>query len=236
MSSAEEKVKEAMRLLAEAVRLDLVVSGAAWPRPTRRASRGVAAAVIACSPLRTLKREQENQGVAGATREYKERPGPKVCRAGWGRAAEYKRPAVWMEVRVLQEVVGMSGTRSLGEDRGKEVPKGRNGVEAPRCMFEDMQLDYVEDSPEEGEIVEGESDKEERQGQEERGVQLMLFVVVSCRARQGNSSQPQRGWPHGHWQGGKIWDGHRPPHQGPFVEIRYEAILVGDYGLCSEDA
>ncbi|KAJ1084005.1 hypothetical protein NDU88_004160 [Pleurodeles waltl] len=72
MLLAEEKVKEAMRLLAEADRLDLVVSGGVQPHSMRRASSGVATAVIACSLLCTHKGEQERQ--AGTT-------GP------WGRGA-----------------------------------------------------------------------------------------------------------------------------------------------------
>ncbi|KAJ1193932.1 hypothetical protein NDU88_003227 [Pleurodeles waltl] len=61
----------------------------------------------------------------------------------------------------------MSGTRSLGKEKGKEVPNSGYGgrEEAQASGIEDMELDYTEDNPEEGEIVEEESDKEEGQGE-----------------------------------------------------------------------
>ncbi|KAJ1123423.1 hypothetical protein NDU88_001892 [Pleurodeles waltl] len=53
--AAEVKVQQALRLLEEAGRLDLVRPGAAaaaWP--ARKAASGVAAAVMACSPPRRI--------------------------------------------------------------------------------------------------------------------------------------------------------------------------------------
>ncbi|KAJ1123537.1 hypothetical protein NDU88_002006 [Pleurodeles waltl] len=50
---ADARVQEAFRLLREAGRLDLIQSGVGGPsRPARRASSGVAAAVLACSESR----------------------------------------------------------------------------------------------------------------------------------------------------------------------------------------
>ncbi|KAJ1197247.1 hypothetical protein NDU88_001109 [Pleurodeles waltl] len=47
---AESKLQEALRLLREAGRLDILKEGVEGPsRPPQRASGGVAAAVIACS-------------------------------------------------------------------------------------------------------------------------------------------------------------------------------------------
>ncbi|KAJ1218447.1 hypothetical protein NDU88_006027 [Pleurodeles waltl] len=51
-------------------------------------------------------------------------------------------------------VAGPSGTGVMGQDKGKEVPRGGYGSEAQWCGFEDMDLDYIEDSTEEEEIVE----------------------------------------------------------------------------------
>ncbi|KAJ1172367.1 hypothetical protein NDU88_004214 [Pleurodeles waltl] len=51
---AEEKVRQALALLEQAGRMDLVQPEAFGPgQPVRRASTGVAAAVLACSPPRT---------------------------------------------------------------------------------------------------------------------------------------------------------------------------------------
>ncbi|KAJ1090727.1 hypothetical protein NDU88_003856 [Pleurodeles waltl] len=51
--AAEGKVQQALRLLEEAGRLDLVRPGAAAAaRPVRKAASGVATAVMACSPPR----------------------------------------------------------------------------------------------------------------------------------------------------------------------------------------
>ncbi|KAJ1139279.1 hypothetical protein NDU88_005654 [Pleurodeles waltl] len=73
----------------------------------------------------------------------------------------------WVEEKPAREVLGTSGTRAVGQDKGKEVPRDGYGAEAQGCGFEGMDLDYIEDSPEEGEIVEGESDKKEGQGEVE---------------------------------------------------------------------
>ncbi|KAJ1130176.1 hypothetical protein NDU88_008532 [Pleurodeles waltl] len=55
---ADARVQEAFRLLREAGRLDLIQSGVGGPsRPTRRASSGVAAAVLACSESRGAARK-----------------------------------------------------------------------------------------------------------------------------------------------------------------------------------
>ncbi|KAJ1165258.1 hypothetical protein NDU88_005686 [Pleurodeles waltl] len=56
---ADGKVQEAMRLLREAGRLNLIQGGVGGPsRPSRRASSGVAAAVLACSTSRGGARKQ----------------------------------------------------------------------------------------------------------------------------------------------------------------------------------
>ncbi|KAJ1157478.1 hypothetical protein NDU88_010190 [Pleurodeles waltl] len=53
--AAEAKVQQALLLLEEAGRLDLVRPGAALAtRPMRKAASGVAVAVMACSPLRRV--------------------------------------------------------------------------------------------------------------------------------------------------------------------------------------
>ncbi|KAJ1207522.1 hypothetical protein NDU88_002913 [Pleurodeles waltl] len=75
--AAEAKVQQALRLLEEVGRLDLVrLEAAPAARPARRAVSGVAADVLACSPLRrvtAVKKEgdeagQQDLGRAGAVR------------------------------------------------------------------------------------------------------------------------------------------------------------------------
>ncbi|KAJ1123995.1 hypothetical protein NDU88_002459 [Pleurodeles waltl] len=66
---------------------------------------------------------------------------------------EHCSVTLWVEGKALREVVAQSRTRCLGQDKGKEVPKGGYGAEAQGCRYEDMDLVYMEDSPEEGEIV-----------------------------------------------------------------------------------
>ncbi|KAJ1124624.1 hypothetical protein NDU88_003073 [Pleurodeles waltl] len=97
MSSTDEKVKEAMRLLAESGRLDLIVGEAALPCPTRCVSSGVAAVVIACSPPHAHKGGQLKQvkgqgsprvyGPAGteSTTDERNSEGPRVhgCMVDW---------------------------------------------------------------------------------------------------------------------------------------------------------
>ncbi|KAJ1164252.1 hypothetical protein NDU88_004697 [Pleurodeles waltl] len=79
---ADPKVLEAVALLRQAGRLDLLREGALESgRPARRASAGVAAAVAACSPPRMVEKVRKVGAGAGA------RGGTK---AGRGRAA---RPA-----------------------------------------------------------------------------------------------------------------------------------------------
>ncbi|KAJ1164676.1 hypothetical protein NDU88_005110 [Pleurodeles waltl] len=81
-SMAERKVQEALRLLEEAGRLDLLQEGVGGPsRPPRRASGGVAAAVLACSTSRDVGGRQAGRGCAGGRRVV--RPGPE----GSGRLA-----------------------------------------------------------------------------------------------------------------------------------------------------
>ncbi|KAJ1208798.1 hypothetical protein NDU88_004181 [Pleurodeles waltl] len=76
------KVQQALALLREAGRLDLVAPEAlAQGRPVRRASAGVAAAVAACSPPRAAASGKVSAGRGRAVREA----GPGAGRAGRGR-------------------------------------------------------------------------------------------------------------------------------------------------------
>ncbi|KAJ1186421.1 hypothetical protein NDU88_003202 [Pleurodeles waltl] len=80
--AVEKKVQQALALLREAGRLDLLAPEALAPgRPVRRASAGVAAAVAACSPPRAA-----YGGKVGAVRGRGLREaGPGAGRAGRGR-------------------------------------------------------------------------------------------------------------------------------------------------------
>ncbi|KAJ1192611.1 hypothetical protein NDU88_001918 [Pleurodeles waltl] len=88
---AERKVQEALRLLEEAGRLDHLqdcVGGP--PRPPRRASGGVAAAVLTCSTARNVGRRQEvSRRGEGRVRGW----GGGVIARGRGRALETHRAA-----------------------------------------------------------------------------------------------------------------------------------------------
>ncbi|KAJ1164774.1 hypothetical protein NDU88_005208 [Pleurodeles waltl] len=81
----DPKVQEALDLLRQAGRLDVVNFGALAPaRPACRASAGVAAAVAACSPPRHVEGAQVRGGKGKALREA----GRGVTRAGRGRAIQ----------------------------------------------------------------------------------------------------------------------------------------------------
>ncbi|KAJ1142306.1 hypothetical protein NDU88_008633 [Pleurodeles waltl] len=78
--SAEEKVQAALRLLTEAGCLDILKEDVVGPsRPPRRASSGVAVAVLACSPPRAFDGRQ-----AGGKWEGR-REVPRRC---WGRGCK----------------------------------------------------------------------------------------------------------------------------------------------------
>ncbi|KAJ1135242.1 hypothetical protein NDU88_001686 [Pleurodeles waltl] len=72
----DPKVRQALALLKEAGRLDLVAPEAFGAgRPVRRASAGVAAAVAACSPPRSTGREKVSAlGGRGGSREQQGGP------------------------------------------------------------------------------------------------------------------------------------------------------------------
>ncbi|KAJ1126402.1 hypothetical protein NDU88_004810 [Pleurodeles waltl] len=102
---SEAKVMEAVALLRQAGRLDLLREGALAPtRPARRASAGVAAAVAACSPSRVAGVGK----VRGPSRGAGARGGPG---AGLGRV--YGRERVGETPRVSREP-GRAGRRSSG--------------------------------------------------------------------------------------------------------------------------
>ncbi|KAJ1175410.1 hypothetical protein NDU88_000698 [Pleurodeles waltl] len=139
----DAKVLEALALLRQAGRLDLLKDGALAPaRPARRASAGVAAAVAACSPPRVApagKVRGAASGVgtkggsgAGGRRFYgRERGGesPKVSR-GTGRAGQRTG---WNPARKWRAGVQVSEERQAGlekrvgalEQSAKKNLKGR---------------------------------------------------------------------------------------------------------------
>ncbi|KAJ1148803.1 hypothetical protein NDU88_001629 [Pleurodeles waltl] len=72
------------------------------------------------------------------------------------------------KVEASREVSRVSGTRSSGQATGKAVPPREYGKDAQGCAGEEMELYYLQDSQEEGEIMDGDSDKGEEQ-EEARG-------------------------------------------------------------------
>ncbi|KAJ1193920.1 hypothetical protein NDU88_003215 [Pleurodeles waltl] len=88
----------------------------------------------------------------------------------------------------------MSGTRSLEKEKGKEVPNSGYGrrEEAQGSGIEDIKLDYTEDNPEEGEIVEEEGDKEEGQGEvwERKGAaNVVCSSILQDKSTAGNQRE-----------------------------------------------
>ncbi|KAJ1127497.1 hypothetical protein NDU88_005896 [Pleurodeles waltl] len=109
----EKKVQQALALLREAGRLDLLAPKALAPgRPVRRASAGVAAAVAACSPPRAAHGKKVGAVRGRGLREA----GPGAGRAGRGRVVgggtrgEAPRAS-------LEACVGRRARRSFGEAR-----------------------------------------------------------------------------------------------------------------------
>ncbi|KAJ1082599.1 hypothetical protein NDU88_002764 [Pleurodeles waltl] len=100
---AEDKVRVALALLQQAGHMDLVRPEVlAAERPVRRASAGIAAAVLACSPPRADFDEEEPDGQCAARSPWQERKaGPGAAgrmtasgrRGGWREAAD--APTGW---------------------------------------------------------------------------------------------------------------------------------------------
>ncbi|KAJ1108462.1 hypothetical protein NDU88_005838 [Pleurodeles waltl] len=73
---------------------------------------------------------------------------------------------------------GSSDTSYEGQGTGKEVPTREYETEAQGYKDNKMEFDYMEDSPEEGAIIEGESNKEEEQGEVLRGVANIVCRIM----------------------------------------------------------
>ncbi|KAJ1142159.1 hypothetical protein NDU88_008486 [Pleurodeles waltl] len=132
---SEAKVREALALLRQAGRLDLLKEGALAPtRPARRASAGVAAMVAACSPPRVAARGK----VRCASRGVVARGGP-----GAGPRRVYGRVRVGESSGVPQKP-----SRAERRQSGASVPKGRAGprVEAGKQALEQGQIGALEAS------------------------------------------------------------------------------------------
>ncbi|KAJ1180203.1 hypothetical protein NDU88_005425 [Pleurodeles waltl] len=87
----DPKILEAVALLRQAGRLDLLVEGALAPeRPARRASTGVAAAVAACSPPRSsgVKKQEPAPGTEKAENEVQGRARPQKPLTSWENPTE----------------------------------------------------------------------------------------------------------------------------------------------------
>ncbi|KAJ1082629.1 hypothetical protein NDU88_002794 [Pleurodeles waltl] len=109
----DPKVQQALALLKEAGRLDLVAPEALGAgRPVRRASAGVAAAVAACSPPRSAGREKVSAlgGRAG------EEAGRAIVRAGLGRGSGS----------------GLAGEAPRASPKARQEKRARAGVLKPR--------------------------------------------------------------------------------------------------------
>ncbi|KAJ1149699.1 hypothetical protein NDU88_002504 [Pleurodeles waltl] len=123
----DAKVLEAVALLKQAGRMDLLREEALAPgRPARRASAGVAAAVAACSPPRPAGGAQ----VRGVARGAVGRAGKGVAGAGKGRAGrrvpEPGSPRVSLEAGRPQELRSNcdSALRNKLRTRGAACPQG----------------------------------------------------------------------------------------------------------------
>ncbi|KAJ1194421.1 hypothetical protein NDU88_003710 [Pleurodeles waltl] len=109
------KVQQALALLREAGRLDLVAPEAlAQGRPVRWASAGVAAAVVACSPPRVAGSGKVSAGRGQAGREA----GPGAGRAGRGRVgfggAVREAPRASLEAGLGQRARASGNTAQRG--------------------------------------------------------------------------------------------------------------------------
>ncbi|KAJ1154850.1 hypothetical protein NDU88_007593 [Pleurodeles waltl] len=111
----DAKVLEALALLQQAGRMDLVKEEALAPgRPARRASAGVAAAVTACSPPRRAGRAQ----VRGIARGPVRRAGMSAAGAGKGRASRRGLdPGSFQAKHAAQRPGGHPKERVGGEER-----------------------------------------------------------------------------------------------------------------------
>ncbi|KAJ1130225.1 hypothetical protein NDU88_008581 [Pleurodeles waltl] len=144
----DAKVLEAVALLQQAGRMDLLKDEAFAPgRPARRASAGVAAAVAACSPPRAERSQvrggsqgAEVKGVSGAgkgragrraRRPASPRASPEV-RASW-EPARPARAGPWNVARPQGRGVKKPGAlqmRAAGKGEGQKGMKGRRGTGA----------------------------------------------------------------------------------------------------------
>ncbi|KAJ1097491.1 hypothetical protein NDU88_002609 [Pleurodeles waltl] len=122
--SAEAKVQEALALLKQASRMDLIREEALAPRrPSRRASAGVAAAVAACSPPRAASGVQ----VGGVSRGAAGLVWIGAVWAGNGRAGRRDR-----EFRGLPSGRGALRLRMGAEEQRTALGKVRWGRRAAR--------------------------------------------------------------------------------------------------------
>ncbi|KAJ1191129.1 hypothetical protein NDU88_000445 [Pleurodeles waltl] len=126
--SSEDKVQAALRLLTEAGRLDMLKEGVIGPsRPARRASSGVVAVVLACSPPRAL---AVRQAVSGRGRCW----GGVGCVAAKGRrrASPTRRASPHEALKTHR-----AGPRLQGSSSGCTCALGTSGwsilVPAARC-------------------------------------------------------------------------------------------------------
>ncbi|KAJ1216731.1 hypothetical protein NDU88_004330 [Pleurodeles waltl] len=148
--AVEAKVQQALRLLEEAGRQDLVRPEAApAARPTRRAASGVAAAVLACSPTRrvtAVKKEMSLpvkggaqlfggrvRGVAGSLRLPLQAPIKK--RERWrGRSRPLRKEPDLLEEKSREQ--SSSGDESSME--GTRAGGGREGSGMGPRLFRDL--------------------------------------------------------------------------------------------------
>ncbi|KAJ1126763.1 hypothetical protein NDU88_005169 [Pleurodeles waltl] len=107
---AEDKVRKALALLEQAGHMDIVRQEALGPLCLpRRASAGVAAAGMACSPPRTTRMVS-----------------PQVRRGGRGKGGPWRKGAAWAAGGACE--VGPAGAGPKGNPRRPEVYRGRSEV------------------------------------------------------------------------------------------------------------
>ncbi|KAJ1116090.1 hypothetical protein NDU88_004309 [Pleurodeles waltl] len=108
-----------------------------------------------------------------------------------------------------KEVMGARGPSGMGSDWGKSVPTKEYAGGAPVCEADGMELDYFEDSPEVGEIIDCDSDTEGGQVEVQGGsVNVPCPSVLQCKEKHRQTATERTVTRT--WQGGRLWCGCRP--------------------------
>ncbi|KAJ1091297.1 hypothetical protein NDU88_004424 [Pleurodeles waltl] len=176
--AAEAKVQEALRLLQEAGRLDLVraeVVGALWP--ARRAANGVVAAVLACSPPRRVSPKKKPVSVRqkGRARALSRQSRGK----GWGRGMP-ARPSYVQHAMPKRAELEVTGDRSCQRWLKREQSRLQGARRAPRkgragqgeCRVRAQGIQ----GPEEWHLFKADSPAEDVRGWDEEGVAALDLV------------------------------------------------------------